>query len=69
MFLLGTASAVDATILVNQDAVWAYAMILSGCFLLFLVLRYGVLKFRKKLYNDFGIGDWPLPLVWVFVVV
>ena len=69
MFLLGTASAVDATILVNQDSVWAYAMILSGCFLLFLVLRYGVLKFRRKLYNDYGINDWPLPLVWAFVVV
>ena len=69
MFLLGTASAVDATILVNQDAVWAYAMILSGCFLLFLVLRYGVLKFRSTLYNNYGIGDWRLPLVWVFVVV
>jgi hypothetical protein len=69
MFLLGTASAVDATILVNQDSVWAYAMILSGCFLLFLVLRYGVLKFRRKLYNEYGINDWPLPLVWAFVVV
>ena len=69
MFLLGTASAVDATILVNQDAVWAYAMILSGCFLLFLVWRYGVLKFRKNLYLDYGIGDWRLPLVWAFVVM
>ena len=69
MFLLGTASAVDATILVNQDAVWAYAMILSGCFLLFLVLRYGVIKFRKTLYNNYGIGDWKLPWVWAFVVV
>lgn len=69
MFLLGTASAVDPIILVNQDSVWAYAMILSGCFLLFLVLRYGVLKFRKRLYNNYGVNDWPLPLVWAFVVV
>lgn len=69
MFLLGVASAVDNTILVNQDTVWAYAQIMSGCLLLFIVFRYGVLKFRQNLYNDYGIGDWPLPWAWVFVVV
>ena len=69
MFLVGTASAVDPNILVNQDTVWAYALILSGCFMLFIVLRYGPLKFRRELYIDYGIGDWPLPYLWVFVVV
>ena len=69
MFLLGVASAIDNTILINQDTVWAYAQILSGCLLLFLVFRYGVLRFRENLYNSYGIGDWPLPWVWVFVVV
>lgn len=69
MFLLGTASALDTNVLVNQDSVWAYALVLSGCFMLLIVLRYGPLKFRRDLFTDYGIGDWPLPLVWVFVVV
>ena len=69
MFSLGAVSAVDSQVLVNQDGVWAYAMILSGLFLLYLVMRYGPLKFRRDLYNNFGIGDWPLPLVWVFVAM
>ena len=69
MFLLGTASATDADVLVNQDSVWAYALILSGCFMLLMVLRYGPLKFRKDLFLNYGIGDWPLPVIWVFAVV
>lgn len=69
MFLVGTASASDPNILVNQDTVWAYALILSGCFMLYLVIRYGPLRFRRDLYKNYGIGDWPLPLLWVFVVV
>ena len=59
----------DLSILVNQDAVWGYALILCGCFLIFLVLRFGILRFRKQLYNNYGIGDWPLPLVWVAIVL
>lgn len=69
MFSLGVVSAIDPQVLVNQDSVWAYAMILAGVFLLFLVFRYGPLNFRRDLYNNFGIGDWPLPLVWVFIVM
>lgn len=69
MFCIGLASALDINILVNQDTVWAYAMILSGCLLIFMVLRYGPLRFRKTLFNEYGIGDWPLPLVWIFVVL
>jgi len=69
MFSIGLASAFDVNILVNQDGVWAYAMILSGCLLLFMVIRYGPLRFRRTLFNDYGIGDWPLPLVWVIVVL
>lgn len=69
MFLLGTISAVDANVLVNQDSVWAYALVLSGCMMVFVVLRHGVFKFRRELYNEYGIGDWPLPLLWVFLIV
>lgn len=69
MFLVGTASALDSSVLVNQDTVWGYALILSGCFMLFMVIRYGPLKFRRDLFTNYGIGDWPLPIVWVFVIV
>ena len=69
MFLVGSASALDSKVLVNQDSVWGYALILSGCFMLFLVIRYGPLKIRKDLYLNYGIGDWPLPIVWVLVIV
>lgn len=69
MFLLGTASATDPKVLVNQDTVWAYALVLSGCLMIFITVRYGILRFRRDLYNDYGIGDWPLPLLWVFIIV
>ena len=69
MFLLGTGSALDVQVLVNQDTVWAYSLIVSGCFLLFLCIRYGPFKFRRDLYTNYGIGDWPLPIVWIFVIV
>ena len=51
-FSIGLASALDINIFVNQDAVWAHALIVSGCFLIFLVARYGALKFRRVLYNE-----------------
>ena len=89
-FSIGLGSALNVDIFVNQDAVWAHALIVGGCFLFFLVFRYGVLKFRRVLYNEvwsiiksyssynylqfllysqYGIGDWPLPYLWVFVVM
>lgn len=69
MFLLGTGSALDVQVLVNQDTVWAYSLIVSGLFLLFMAIRYGPIKFRRDLYTNFGIGDWPLPMVWILVIV
>ena len=49
---LGLASALEPNIFANQDATWAQALIVSGCFFLFLVIRYGILRFRKELYNS-----------------
>jgi SNF family Na+-dependent transporter len=68
-FLLGSASATDLSVLVNQDAVWGYALILCGCFLVFMVMKYDGFKFRRVLYNEYGMGDWSLPWVWVIVVL
>ena len=52
VFLVGLGSAIDISILLNQDSVWGYALIISGCILVFLVLRYGVLRFREQLFNQ-----------------
>ena len=52
VFLVGLGSAIDVSVLVNQDSVWGYALIISGCFLVFLVLRYGVLRFREQFFNQ-----------------
>ena len=49
---LGVGSALNSDMFANQDAVWGQALIVSGCFLLFMVIRYGVLKFRRDLYNE-----------------
>lgn len=68
MFLLGTASALNPNVLVNQDNVWAYALVLSGCLMIFVVIRHGVVRFRRELYNNYGIGDWPLPWLWVIII-
>lgn len=51
-FSVGLASALDSDIFVNQDAVWSQALILSGCILIFLVIYFGIRKFRRDLYNS-----------------
>ena len=34
-----------------QDAVWTWGQVMSGCFLLILVYRYGPLAFRRDVVN------------------
>ena len=61
-FLLGTPSALDLNILANQDWVWGVGLILSGAFISFSIIRYGVDKFRTEVINGYGsdvkIGKW-----------
>jgi neurotransmitter:Na+ symporter, NSS family len=61
-FLLGFPSAISINFLANQDWVWGVALILSGAFITFAVLKYGVDKFRTDLINGSGsevkIGRW-----------
>lgn len=61
-FLLGTPSALDLSILANQDWVWGVGLILSGAFISFSIIRYGVDKFRTEIINGYGsdvkIGKW-----------
>jgi len=61
-FLLGIPSALDLNFLINQDWVWGVALILSGLFIAFSIIKYGVNKFRTEIINGFGsdikIGRW-----------
>jgi NSS family neurotransmitter:Na+ symporter len=60
--LFGLPSAVDLTFLANQDWVWGVGLILSGAFISFAIIRFGVDKFRTELINGYGsdvkIGKW-----------
>ena len=61
-FLLGAPSALSPDFLGNQDWVWGVGLILSGAFISFSILRYGVDKFRTEVINGYGsdvkIGKW-----------
>ena len=74
MFLFGLPAAlivVDGGVpafLKNQDHVWSFGLIVSGLFVAFSVMRYGVPRFRERLinteYNDLYIGKW-----WEYVII
>ena len=49
--VVGSLSAMSDKIFDNQDFVWGVGLIISGMFLAFLVLRYGVDRFSEKLLN------------------
>lgn len=74
--LLGIPSALDIGIFRNQDWVWGVALMLSGFFFAFAVLRYGVTRWREAFINhegsDIHIGpwwDWAIRFVAVEAVV
>jgi NSS family neurotransmitter:Na+ symporter len=60
--LLGLPSAININFLVNQDWVWGVGLILSGAFIAFSIIKFGVDKFRKEVINGYGsdikIGKW-----------
>lgn len=60
--ILGIPSAIDLNFLANQDWVWGVGLILSGAFISFAIIRYGVDKFRTEIINGFGsdfkVGKW-----------
>ena len=61
-FLLGIPSAVDVNFLINQDWVWGVGLILSGAFIAFSIIKFGVDRFRNEVINGIGsdvkIGRW-----------
>jgi NSS family neurotransmitter:Na+ symporter len=74
--LFGIPSALRLGIFQNQDWVWGVALMLSGFFFAFAVLRYGVTEWRQRFINhegsDIHIGawwDWAIRLVAVEAAV
>ena len=71
--LLGIPSAIDLNFLANQDWVWGVGLILSGAFISFSIIRYGVDKFRTEVINGFGsdvkIGKWYNFVIGILVPV
>lgn len=53
-FLFGIPSALDLTFFANQDWVWGVALIISGAFISFAIIKFGVDKFRREIINGFG---------------
>jgi NSS family neurotransmitter:Na+ symporter len=74
--LFGIPSALELGVFQNQDWVWGVALMVSGFFFAFAVLRYGVTRWRETFINhegsDIRIGawwDWAMRLVAVEAVV
>jgi NSS family neurotransmitter:Na+ symporter len=61
-YLLGIPSALNLNILSNQDSVWGIALMISGAFVAYTVIRNGISKMRKQELlpdpNDWNLGRW-----------
>jgi NSS family neurotransmitter:Na+ symporter len=72
-FLLGVPSALDMNVFLNQDWVWGVGLILSGAFISFSIIKYGVDKFRIEIINGYGsdikIGKWYNYVISILVPV
>lgn len=72
-FILGIPSALDVNVLLNQDWVWGVGLILSGAFISFSIIKYGVDKFRTEIINGYGsdikIGKWYNYVISILVPV
>lgn len=62
-FALGIPSAVNLDIFGNQDFVWGVALMISGAFIAFAVMQYGVTRFRQD-EIDGTPGDWNVGAKW-----
>ena len=66
-FLMGIPSALNLTFLSNQDFVWGVALMISGAFIAFAVIRYGVEKLRKEILSH-NHKDWNPGKAWDFLM-
>ena len=71
-FLLGLPSALWIEVFQNQDWVWGVGLMMSGFFFAFMVIRYGVDRFRTQYVvsegSDMRIGRWWNVLIWLVAV-
>jgi NSS family neurotransmitter:Na+ symporter len=55
----------------NQDFVWGLGLIASGAFIYYLVIKYGITRFRKNIINsrfdDIKIGKW-FDILFKFII-
>lgn len=66
-WLLGIPSALYTGFLANQDAVWGIALMLSGAFVAFILIRYGITKIRTEelmVLED----DWKANSIWDWII-
>ena len=66
-YLFGIPSARNLNFLSNQDFVWGLALMLSGAFVAFMLIRHGIQNLRineiMKDRNDWRLGKW-----WEYVI-
>ncbi len=62
-FLLGLPSAINLNFLGNQDFVWGVALMISGGFIAFAVIRYGAERLRKEMLAH-SQDDWNPGRAW-----
>lgn len=73
-FLLGVPSAINLGFFSNQDFVWGVALMISGAFIAFAVIRYGASRFRQDavdgLPDDWNAGrPWDLAMTYVIPIL
>lgn len=66
-FLLGIPSALYLNFFQNQDFVWGVALMISGSFVAFAVIRYGTRRFRLEIIDGLE-GDWNAGRMWDRVI-
>ncbi|MEP0545859.1 MAG: sodium-dependent transporter [Rhodothermales bacterium] len=64
-FVLGVPSALNLTFFANQDFVWGVALMISGAFVAFAVIRYGASRLRHDLATP---SDWRLHPTWDLMI-
>ena len=62
-FILGVPSALSLNFLGNQDFVWGVALMISGAFVAFAVIRYGAADFARDVVSG-GERDWAVGPIW-----
>ena len=66
-FTLGIPSALSLEVLGNQDFVWGVGLMISGAFVAFAVIRYGVTRFRAIAVEG-SPGDWHATRAWDLLI-